>query len=97
MLTCCQVWAFAPAVSTPKSTETSRLHAVPVYGLLGRFRDRKKVKQQKQIGVGDSLPNVDVELFVPAAEAGEEPSSVATSIQDVFGLGSTVLVGKFCR
>lgn len=63
-----------------------------LYGLLGRFRNKRKVEQVATIQTGASLPSVDVEKLT-ANEDGTVKSEVV-SIQEVLGTSKAILVGK---
>jgi hypothetical protein len=80
--------------STGSSRSTTRL-----YGLLGRFRQKKTVEQVKTIGKGDMLPDGDLEVLKQGgggAEEGGPPVEYGTeSIRDLLGRGKTLLVGEF--
>ena len=74
-----------------------------LYGLLGRFRNKRKVEQVKTIRVGDSLPtDVDVERLVPLVSSSSsdenkksEIISEAVSIQEILGSKKALLVGTY--
>jgi hypothetical protein len=79
--------------TTTRSSTTTRL-----YGLLGRFRQKKTVEQVKTIGKGDKLPDGDVEVLKQGgggAEEGGPPVEYGTeSVRDLLGRGKTLLVGE---
>lgn len=66
-----------------------------LYGLLGRFRKKRKVDQVTTIRVGDRLPaDVDVERLVTATDGTtKEPQSEPVSILDVLGPNKALLIG----
>jgi hypothetical protein len=66
-----------------------------LYGILGRFRKKRKVDQVATIRVGDKLPtDVDIERLVTGADGKTtEPMSEPVSILDVLGPNKALLIG----
>jgi hypothetical protein len=69
-----------------------------LYGILGRFRKKRKVDQVATIHVGDKLPtDVDIERLVTAADGmTTEPMSEPVSILEVLGPNKALLIGTCC-
>ena len=67
-----------------------------LYGILGRFRKKRKVEQVSTIRVGDKLPtDVDIERLVTSADGkSTEALSEPVSILDVLGPNKALLIGK---
>jgi hypothetical protein len=77
-----------PALSTHRSESTTEL-----YGLLGRFRNKRTVEQVVTIQPGSRLPAIDVERLVPSKDGTFQTE--ATSIADVVGNTKSLLIGTF--
>jgi hypothetical protein len=87
--------AFSPFLSSARLPVTDRQRPTNtrLYGLLGRFRKKKTVEQVKPIGVGDLLPDGDVEVLKHGAEEGAVDYATE-SIRTLLGQGKTLLVGE---
>jgi hypothetical protein len=60
--------------------------------LLGRFRKKRVVEQERTIGVGDTIPDIDVEVVEFTGDSSEVSPK---SIREVLGSeGTSVFVGK---
>jgi hypothetical protein len=62
-------------------------------GLLGRFRNQRKVEQVATIQPGATIPVVDVEKLT-IGEDGSVTSEVV-SIRDVLGTSKAILIGEY--
>jgi hypothetical protein len=89
------VLAFQSSSMAQSELKPSAKSDTALFGLLGRFRNKRKVDQGTTIRVGDKLPtDVDVERLVmavdfPTTEARSEP----VSILDVLGPNKALLIG----
>jgi len=84
--------AFLPAPAQ-RHRCNSQLPAAPaVYGILGRFRQQKKVDQFKEIAVGETIGDVDVEQIV-VGDDGDAAKAETVSIREVLGTGKVALIG----
>jgi hypothetical protein len=59
--------------------------------LLGRFRKKRVVEQERTIGVGDVIPDIDVEVV---EFTGDSSTAAPKSIREVLGGGTSVFVGE---
>lgn len=92
--------AFAPARQERRVARRRpvlvRGATTPVFGILGRFRQRKKVEDQgSPVTVGTVLPDVDVTQIVLADDddAGPDGSGRIFGIREILGPGKSLLVG----
>lgn len=73
-----------PKIRSPTTSTT-------LYGLLGRFRNKRTVEQGKMIQPGSELPKVDVEQLVFSPDGGPATSE-AVAILDVVGTTTKALL-----
>jgi hypothetical protein len=83
--------AFAPLPSSRAVLETCQTNT-RLFGLLGRFRNKREVEQVVTIQPGSKLPSIDVEKLVLSKD-GSSFTSQAASIQEVLGNSKALLVG----
>lgn len=90
------VLAFQPS-SMASSVHRQINTKTALYGILGRFRKKRKVDQVATIRVGDKLPtDVDIERLVTTADGKTtEPLSEPVSILDVLGPNKALLIGAY--
>jgi hypothetical protein len=87
--------AFAPRLKQLSALSRTRTSSVTttteLYGLLGRFRNKRTVEQVVTIQPGARLPAIDVERLVPSKDGTFQTE--ATSIADVVGNTKALLIG----
>lgn len=90
------LFLLAAACPTAALHVASSQHIRPptaLFGLLGRFRQQRKVEQVQRIEPGATIPVVDVEKLT-VGEDGSVTTEVV-SIQDVLGNSKAILVGEY--
>lgn len=81
-----------PLVATFSPQPTVSRKGTALNGIFGRFRNKKEVEQVKEIKVGDTIPDIDVEQLITDDEG--ESSTEIVSIREVLK-GPSILIGTF--